>query len=71
MSETGSHSNKMVKRGLANSLVKAKKAQQDVFTSNEVPTLVELAIDVVAENITLYPGLDGVDEEYIQKDIIK
>jgi hypothetical protein len=42
-----------------------------VFSSNEVPSLVELAIDVVAANIILYPGLDGVEEDYIKKDIIK
>lgn len=36
-----------------------------------MPTLVELAIDVVAENLILYPSLDGIDEDYIKKDIIK
>jgi hypothetical protein len=71
MSESGSHSNKKVKRGLANTIIKAKMAQQEVFSSNEVPSLVELAIDVVAANIILYPGLDGVEEDYIKKDIIK
>ena len=71
MSETDSHSNKKLKRGLANTIVKARRAQQEVFTGNEVPTLVELAIDVVAENLILYPGLDGVEEDYIKKDIIK
>lgn len=71
MSESDSHSNRKLKRGLANTIVKAKRAQQEVFTGNEVPTLIELAIDVVAANITLYPGLDGVEEDYIKQDIIK
>lgn len=71
MSDTESHSNKKLKRGLANTIVKAKRAQQEVFTGNEVPSLVELAIDVVAANLHLYPGLDGVTEDYIKKDIIK
>lgn len=71
MSGSESHNNRKLKRGLANTIVKARRAQQEVFTGNEVPTLVELAIDVVADNLILYPGLDGVEEDYIKRDVIK
>ena len=71
MSDTSSFKNKKLKRGLANTIAKARRAQQEVFTGNEVPTLVELAIDVVAANLILYPGLDGIEEDYIKKDIVK
>jgi hypothetical protein len=69
MSEVGS--NHKLKRGLANTIVKAVKAKQEVFVNNTIPTLVELAIDVVADNFTLYPSLEGVDEDYIKRDIVK
>ena len=71
MSDTSSFKNKKLKRGLANTIAKARRAQQEVFNGSEVPTLVELAIDVVAANLILYPGLDGIEEDYIKKDIIK
>lgn len=69
MSESGS--NRKLKRGLANTIAKARKAQEDVFINNTIPTLVELSIDVVAQNFTLYPALEGIEEDYIKRDIIK
>ena len=41
----------------------------EAFPSNDIPTLVELAIDVVAENYTLYPSLDGVEEDHVRKEV--
>lgn len=71
MSDTQSESMKLHEKGLASKIIKARKAHKDVFTENTVPTLVELAIDVVADNITLYPSLDGVDVDHIKENIIQ
>ncbi len=57
---------------LATKIYLAKRAKKkDVFPSHDIPTLVEMAIDVVAENLDLYPNLDGIDMkyEYIKKEV--
>ena len=54
---------------LASKISRARKMKVEAFPSNDIPTLVELAIDVVAENYTLYPSLDGVEEDHVRKEV--
>ncbi len=61
-----------MKKHLAKEIYHAKqKNKKDVFPTKEIPSLVEIAIDVVAENFHLYPGLEGVDRGYVKKAIIQ
>jgi len=42
--------------------MKAKKKKEEAFPSNDIESLVEIALKVVAQNITMYPQLSGVDD---------
>jgi hypothetical protein len=45
--------------------MKAKKAGDTAFPSNEIETLQEIAQAVVADNFKNYPHLEGVTDEQI------
>ena len=45
---------------LASKIYKAYKTNTDPFPKNDIPTLLELSIQVVADNFALYPHLPGV-----------
>jgi len=47
---------------LAKKIFNAKRAKKEVFPNNDIPTLVELAVDVCSVNFMLYPELEGIDE---------
>lgn len=42
--------------------MKARKKGEQAFPSTDIESLVEMALKVVAKNIEMYPGLDGVKE---------
>ena len=45
---------------LASKIYKAYKTNTDPFPKNDIPTLLELSIQVVTDNFALYPHLPGV-----------
>ena len=45
---------------LASKIYKAYKTNTDPFPKNDIPSLLELSIQVVADNFALYPHLPGV-----------
>lgn len=45
---------------LASKIYKAYKTNTVPFPKNDIPTLLELSIQVVADNFALYPHLPGV-----------
>lgn len=59
----------MEKKGLAMTIFRAKKQNKAAFPSNDIPSLVELAVDVVADNFSNYPGLEGIFDDYIKKEV--
>ena len=52
---------------LASKIYKAYKTNSEAFPKNDIPTLQEIAIQVVANNFTLYPDLPGVREDIKNK----
>lgn len=52
---------------LASKIYKAYKTNTEAFPKNDIPTLQEIAIQVVANNFTLYPDLPGVREDIKSK----
>ena len=44
--------------------MKAKKKGDAAFPSNEIETLVEIALKVVAKSFNLYPELKGIGRRY-------
>lgn len=52
---------------LASKIYKAYKTNTEAFPKNDIPTLQEIAIQVVANNFTLYPDLPGVREDIKNK----
>jgi hypothetical protein len=52
-------------------MMKAKKNNKAPFPSNQIESLKEIAIQVVAENFTLYPELDGVTDKDVKEQIVK
>ena len=51
--------------------MKAKKKGDAAFPSNEIETLVEIALKVVAKSFNLYPELKGIEDVYIANEIVK
>jgi hypothetical protein len=47
----------------------ARKHHRDTIPSKDIETLVEMATKVVAANFDLYPDLEGVDDENVQKEV--
>lgn len=42
--------------------MKARKKGETAFPSNDIESLVEIALKVVAENIKQYPELEGIED---------
>ena len=51
--------------------MKAKKKGDNPFPSNQIETLAEIALKVVAKNFSLYPNLTGVEDPKILDEIVK
>ena len=43
--------------------MKARRKNETAFPSNDIESLVEMSLKVVAENFDLYPELDGITAE--------
>ncbi len=56
---------------LASKIYKAYKTNTEAFPKNDIPSLQELAIEVVADNFVLYPDLPGVREDIKTRIIAK
>ena len=56
---------------IAVQITKARKKNENAFPSNDIETLVEMAIKVVAANYKRYPELDGVNDTHVQQEIVK
>jgi len=50
---------------IAVQLMKARKKGEEAFPSKDIESLVEMALKVVAQNISLYPGLDDVEDNNV------
>jgi hypothetical protein len=51
--------------------MKAKKKGDTAFPSNEIETLQEIALRVVAANFSEYPDLSGVEDPNTLNEIVK
>ena len=58
-------------RYIAKTIMKAKKKGDTAFPSNEIETLVEIALKVVAKNFQLYPNLSGIEDPHVMNEIVK
>ncbi len=52
-------------RYIAKTIMKAKKDKSEAFASNEIESLQEIALLVVADNFDQYPDLEGIKDEKI------
>jgi cellobiose-specific phosphotransferase system component IIB len=50
---------------IAVQITKARKKNENAFPSNDIETLVEMAIKVVAANFKRYPELEGVNDTHV------
>ena len=48
---------------IASQLMKARRENETAFPSNDIESLVEMSLKVVAKNFHLYPELDGITIE--------
>jgi hypothetical protein len=51
--------------------MKARKKGETAFPSNDIESLVEMALKVVAKNISTYPELKGIKDNNVLQSIIK
>ena len=51
--------------------MKARKKGETAFPSNDIQSLVEMSLKVVADNISLYPELKGVKDDNVLRSIVK
>lgn len=51
--------------------MKAKKKGEPVFPSNEIESLQDIALAVVADNFSQYPELKGVTDQNILDSIVR
>ena len=51
--------------------MKARKKGENAFPSNDIESLVEIALKVVANNIKIYPELGGVEDPNVLQSIVK
>lgn len=58
-------------RYIAKTIMKAKKKGDTPFPSNQIESLCEIAVKVVAQNFTMYPELEGVTDKKVLHDIVK
>jgi hypothetical protein len=56
---------------IAVQITKARKRNEEAFPSTDIETLVQMAIKVVAANFEMYPELEGVNDTFIQEEIVK
>ena len=55
---------------IANKLfLNRKHNKQEV--SHDIPSLTEIASQVVAKNFTFYPDMDGVEDETVMSNVVK
>jgi len=57
-------------RYIAKTIARAKKTNGEAFPTEDIESLTELAYKVVAKNFSLYPDLNGVDDENIKREIV-
>ena len=50
-------------------IMKARRKHEEAFPSQDIESLVEMAIKVVAANFELYPSLEGVTDTHIQSEV--
>ena len=58
-------------RHLAKTIMKAKKGGSVAFPSNQIESLAEIALRVVAKNFSMYPHLKGVEDSSILDQIVR
>jgi hypothetical protein len=58
-------------REIAVALMQARKKGQTAFPSNDIESLVEIALKVVAANISKYPEMQGVEDQNVLTSIVK
>lgn len=51
--------------------MKARKAGEDAFPSDDIESLVEMSLKVVADNFEKYPELKGINDEAVLKSIVQ
>ena len=56
---------------IAIKLMKARKAGEKAFPSDDIESLVEMSLKVVAENFEKYPQLEGVYDEDVLRSIVQ
>jgi hypothetical protein len=56
---------------IAKTMMKSKKKGEPPFPTNQIESLKDIAIQVVAANYTLYTELDGVTDEKVKEEIVK
>lgn len=54
---------------LAAKVYHARKKGNDPFPKNDIPTLKEMCVDVVAKNFHLYPDIWEIDDVAIQREV--
>ena len=58
-------------RFIAKTIMKAKRKGDVAFPSNEIESLTEIAQQVVAQNFSLYPHMNGVTDENVLNEIVR
>lgn len=61
----------MENRQIAKRIMEARRARDEAFPSDEIPTLTELAYKVVAASFQRYPELKGIKDERVCNEIVK
>lgn len=56
---------------IAVAIMKAKRKGEKAFPSKDIPTLVEKALEVVADNFEMYPELKGINDPTVLESITK
>lgn len=56
---------------IAHELMKARKAGEKAFPSEDIESLVEMSLKVVAANFQRYPELTGIKDEEILESIVR
>jgi len=51
--------------------MKARRKGEKAFPSDDIETLVEMSLRVVAKNFEMYPELKGINDENVLKSITK
>ena len=51
--------------------MEARRAKDEAFPSDEIPSLTELAYKVVANSFDRYPELKGIKNDHVCNEIVK